>query len=288
MNNPNITWPGQDGGFMGGGWHPHVLRCDPSAERIEIDGLSSPAGLTSVRLDDRRSLLGQLDAHFLRAQSSPAMEHLDRMQREAFSLLDAGPTRAALQIEREPDAVRDRYGRHKFGQSVLLGRRLLDAGVRLVQVNFPREPGDTTANNPLWDTHANNAGRLRDVLCPQFDRAFAALLEDLASSGRLDETLVVVMGEFGRTPRINANGGRDHWGSVFSVALAGGSVPGGAVIGSSDAQGAMPADRPIRPADLAATIFHLLGIPHGFEFRDGLNRPRAVTAGGQPIREIVG
>jgi hypothetical protein len=288
VNNPNIPWPGQDGGFMGGNWHPHLLRCDPSAERLEIDGLSSPAGLTSVRLDDRRSLLGQLDAHFLRAQHNPAMQHLDRMQQEAFSLLDAGATRVALEIERESAVVRDRYGRHKFGQSVLLGRRLLDAGVRLVQVNFPREPGDTTANNPLWDTHANNAGRLRDVLCPQFDQAFAALLEDLAGSGRLDETLVVVMGEFGRTPKINANGGRDHWGSVFSVALAGGSVPGGAVIGASDAKGAYPVDRPVHPADLAATIFQLLGIPPGYEFRDTLNRPRAVITGGAAIREIVG
>ena len=288
VNNPAIPWPGQDGGFMGAAWHPHLLRCDPAAERLEIDGLSSPAGLTHVRLDDRRSLLGQLDSHFMRVHDSPAMQHLGRMQQEAFSLLDSGATRAALAIDREPTAVRDRYGRHKFGQSVLLGRRLLDAGVRLVQVNFPREPGDTTANNPLWDTHSNNAGRLRDVLCPQFDQAFAALLEDLEASGRLDETLVVVMGEFGRTPKINGNGGRDHWGSVFSVALAGGSVPRGAVIGASDAKGAMPAERPIRPADLAATIFHMLGIPHGFEFRDSLDRPRAVTTGGEPIREIIG
>jgi len=288
VNNPNIPWPGQDGGFMGGPWHPHLLRCDPSAERLEIDGLSASPDMTSVRLDDRRSLLGQLDAHFLRAHASPAMQHLGRMQQEAFSLLDAGPTRAALAIDREPAAIRDRYGRHKFGQSVLLGRRLLDAGVRLVQVNFPREPGDTTANNPLWDTHADNAGRLRDVLCPQFDQAFAALLEDLTASGRLDETLVVVIGEFGRTPKINARGGRDHWGSVFSVALAGGSVPGGMVIGASDSKGAFPVDRPIHPPDLAATIFQLLGIPPGHEFRDGLNRPRAATTGGMPIREIVG
>jgi hypothetical protein len=288
FNNPNIPWPGQDGGFMGGQWHPHLLRCDPAAERLEIDGLSSPAGLTSVRLDDRRSLLGQLDAHFLRAHTSAAMQHLDRMQQEAFSLLDAGDTRAALAIDRESAAVRERYGRHKFGQSVLLGRRLLDAGVRLVQVNFPREPGDTTAGSPLWDTHADNAGRLRRVLCPQFDQAFAALLEDLSASGRLDETLVVVMGEFGRTPRINAGGGRDHWGSVFSVVLAGGTVPGGTVVGASDSKGAFPVDRPVHPPDLAATIFQLLGIPPGHEFVDGLNRPRAVTTGGAPIREIVG
>ncbi|MDO7678563.1 MAG: DUF1501 domain-containing protein [Planctomycetota bacterium] len=287
VNNPAIPWPGQNGGFMGSQWHPNLLRCDPSALKIQIEGLTPVESLGEVRLSDRRDLLGQLDFQFRRAVESPGIDQLGRMQQDAFGLLHSGDTRKALQIERESDVMRDRYGRGKFGQSVLLGRRLLEAGVRLVQVNFPREPGDTTSSNPLWDTHLNNAQRLREVLCPQFDQAFSALLLDLESRGLLDETLVVVMGEFGRTPTINPSGGRDHWGNVFSVVLAGAGIPGGSVIGASDSKGAMPADRPVRPPDLAATIFQLLGIPSDYEFQDALQRPHAVIRGGTAMREIV-
>ena len=288
FNNPAIPWPGQNGGFMGAAWHPHILRCDPSQERIEIEGLTAAAGVTELRLDDRHALLGQVDRMLHRGLRSPAIAEMNRFQQEAFDLLHAGATREALEIEREPAASRDRYGRGKFGQSVLLGRRLIEAGVRLVQVNWPREPGDTAAGNPLWDTHQDNAGRLKNVLCPQFDAAYSALLDDLEDRGLLDETLVVVMGEFGRTPTINSAGGRDHWGSVFSVALAGAGVPGGGVIGSSDDRGGMPADRPVRPPDLAATIFQLLGISPDHEFRDPFDRPLSVVSGGRPLREIVG
>lgn len=288
FNNPAIPWPGQNGGFMGAAWHPHILRCDPSQERIEIEGLTAAAGVTELRLDDRHALLGQVDRMLHRGLRSPAIAEMNRFQQEAFDLLHAGATREALEIEREPAASRDRYGRGKFGQSVLLGRRLIEAGVRLVQVNWPREPGDTAAGNPLWDTHQDNAGRLKNVLCPQFDTAYSALLDDLEARGLLDETLVVVMGEFGRTPTINSAGGRDHWGSVFSVALAGAGVPGGGVIGSSDDRGGMPADRPVRPPDLAATIFQLLGISPDHEFRDPFDRPLSVVSGGRPLREIVG
>ena len=288
FNNPAIPWPGQDGGFMGAAWHPHLLRCDPAAERLQIEGLAASEALPDRRIEERRELLARLDAPFDRRQHSPALDGHGRVLDDAFSLLRSGSTRTALQIEREPAAIRDRYGRHTFGQSVLLARRLIEAGVRLVQVNFPREPGDTSASNPLWDTHRDNAARLRDVLCPQFDGTFAALLDDLADRGLLDETLVVVMGEFGRTPKINGAGGRDHWGNVFSIALAGGPVPGGSVIGASDATGAFPAERPVQPPDLAATIFEVMGIPHGYEFRDPLARPRAVTTGGIPLREICG
>lgn len=288
FNNPAIPWPGQNGGFMGAAWHPHILRCDPSQERIEIEGLTAAAGVTELRLDDRHALLGQVDRMLHRGLRSPAIAEMNRFQQEAFDLLHAGATREALEIEREPAASRDRYGRGKFGQSVLLGRRLIEAGVRLVQVNWPREPGDTAAGNPLWDTHQDNAGRLKNVLCPQFDTAYSALLDDLEDRGLLDETLVVVMGEFGRTPTINSAGGRDHWGSVFSVALAGAGVPGGGVIGASDARGGMPADRPVRPPDLAATIFQLLGISPDHEFRDPFDRPLQVVSGGQALREIVG
>lgn len=286
-NNPNITWPGQDGGFMGHLWHPFVFKCDPAAARFEIEGLKLPPELSVLRVNERASLLQQLDQHFVRTSQTEAMAALGRMQQSALDVVQSTTTRAAFDLERETSADRDRYGRHKFGQSVLLARRLIEAGVRLVQVNWPREAGDTAVSNPLWDTHQKNAERVHDVLCPQFDAAYSALLTDLHERGLLDETLVVAMGEFGRTPKHNASGGRDHWGHCFSVALAGGGVRGGQVIGASDRLGGYPADRPQRPQDLAATIFHLLGIdPHGF-FEDRGGRARPLQTGGDVIRELA-
>ena len=178
-----------------------------------------------------------------------------------------------------------------WGQSVLLARRLIEAGVRLVHVNWAREPGDSAVDNPMWDTHAQNADRLQDALCPQFDVTFAALMDDLAQRGLLDETLVVVIGEFGRTPRINSLGGRDHWGRVFSFALAGAGIRGGQVFGASDQTGGFPVDNPIRPHDLTATIFHLLGINPQGVFHDRSNRPHLLTHGravGPPARHSAG
>ena len=175
--------------------------------------------------------------------------------------------------------MRDRYGRTKVGQSVLLARRLVEAGMPLIHINWPREPGDTNSGNPLWDTHARNGERLRNVLMPQLDTTYSALLEDLAQRGMLDDTLVVLMGEFGRTPRINGGAGRDHWGFVCSVALAGGGIRGGQVIGASDRIGGHPRDGRVTPADLTATIFHALGIGAHAEFHDAFGRPLAISRG---------
>ena len=287
-NNPNILWPGQNGGFMGPTWHPHVLKCDPREDRVHIEGMSPPPGVSEIRIQERSALLGQLDHHFNSQISAPGFVDFGRMQQKAFEVLHAPRSRAAFELDRESGAMRDAYGRHKFGQSALLARRLVEAGVRLVQVNWPREEGDTAIGNPLWDTHSKNTERVRDVLCPQFDRTYATLLGDLEQRGLLDETLVVVMGEFGRSPKINAAGGRDHWGQVFSVALAGAGIAGGQVIGSSDKIGGLPDSRPVRPPDLAASLFHLLGInPHG-EFMDPLGRPRMLTNSGVALRELVG
>ena len=286
-NNPNIPWPGQNGGFMGPTWHPHVLQCDPRQERIRIEGMTLPEGVDQLRLEQRTDLLSQFDRHFLKGTHSPSIADFDRMRLKAFEVLHAPKSRAAFEMDREPAAVRDAYGRHKFGQSALLARRLVEAGVRLVQLNWPREDGDTNVGNPLWDTHAQNAERVRDVLCPQFDKTYATLIGDLEQRGLLDETLVVVMGEFGRSPKINASGGRDHWGQVFSVALAGAGIAGGQIIGSSDRIGGTPDSRPIRPPDLAATLFHLLGIDPRSEYLDPLSRPRMVTDSGIPLRELI-
>ena len=286
-NNPNILWPGQNGGFMGPTWNPHLLRCDPTMDRIHIEGLSLPEGIGEVRMSDRANLLTQMDDHFVRTAESPSVADFGRMQQRAFEVIHSPKSRQAFELDREKSSVRDRYGRHKFGQSALLARRLVEAGVRLVQLNWPRENGDTMIGNPLWDTHSKNAERIKDVLAPQFDITYATLLEDLQERGLLKETLVVVMGEFGRSPKINASGGRDHWGQVFSVALAGAGIPGGQLIGSSDKIGGSPADRPIYPPDLAATIFHFLGLNPSSEFLDPLGRPRMLTNNGTPLKELI-
>jgi hypothetical protein len=273
---------------MGSKWHPTLMKCDPTQQPMRIEGMTLDERMTAARLGERYDLLRQFDTHFTDSVRSGAVTAMSEMHQKAFDLLHSDASRAAFALEKEPTVLREAYGHHKFGQSVLLARRLVEAGTRLVQVNWPREGDQEVKGSPLWDTHANNAGRVKDVLCPQFDRTFATLVEDLHQRGLLDETLVVAMGEFGRTPTHNANGGRDHWGSVFSVALAGAGLDGGQVIGASDRLGAQPQDRPVRPADLAATIFHLLGLEPGTEFLDGLQRPRRLTEGGSALKELIG
>jgi len=284
-NTGGINWPCQTGGFMGAAWHPQLLKCDPTAETIRIEGMGFANDAERLRLAERLELLKQLSAKRPTISRSTAFEEHESMQRRALDLLNSKQSQAAFDLASESSATRDRYGRNRFGQSVLLGRRLLEAGVRLVQVNWVRDP-DEANDSPMWDTHARNAPRLRNVLCPRFDHAYTALLDDLTASGLLDETLVVVLGEFGRSPKINKAGGRDHWGNVFTVALAGADITG-QVVGASDRIGAVPADRPVRPPDFVATIYHLLGIDPRREFLDPLQRPRSVTDNGTPLKEFV-
>ena len=198
--------------------------------------------------------------------------------RRAFDLLGSSEARRAFRLEDEPQANRELYGATPFGQSVLLARRLVERGVRLVQVNWFRGPDEPPAN-PCWDSHTNESARLKDVLVPPTDRAYAALIEDLDRRGLLDETLVVCMAEFGRSPRLDGNGGRNHWGSVFSVVLAGGGVRGGQVYGASDRIGAYPVEGRVRPEDLSATIFHCLGHAPDTEYHDPLGRPHPISRG---------
>jgi hypothetical protein len=280
--------PGQSGGFMGQAWNPMVFQCDPNSPRFEIDGLKLPDGVSAARLHDRVGLMKQLDRQFIDGAKSDAVSAMDRMSARAYEMLQSAASQKAFELEEEKPALRDAYGRHKFGQSVLLARRLIESGVRLVQVNWPREANDQVTGFPVWDTHKNNSQRVRTVLCPPFDLAFSTLITDLAQRGLLDETLVVAMGEFGRSPKINAAGGRDHWGSCFSLALAGAGITGGQIIGASDKDGGFPAHRPLHPPDLAATIFHLLGINPAGDFTDPLGRPRSLTSGGTVIRELAG
>ncbi len=265
VNNPNLTWPGQDGGYLGRSADPWLLTCDPSAAGFQVPELALPAELPPLRVDGRRSLLEQVNRH---ADSLMGQGRYDLERDQAFALLRSPPVRRAFDLDQEPASVRDRYGRSKFGQSVLLARRLVEAGVPFVQVNYPREAGDSNADSPLWDTHVGHFPRMKRVLMPHMDDAYSSLIGDLFQRGLLDETLVVLMGEFGRTPRINPGGGRDHWGPVFSVALAGGGVRGGQVIGSSDRVGAYPRDGRVLPQDLHATILHCLGIAPDETMRD--------------------
>ena len=284
--NENVTPAGQTGGFLGAQWNPEVFVGDPSRPEYQIESLQA-TGIAPLRLGGRRTLLNQLEAQLVEHERNAGAELYDTYQQQAFDLLTTGRARAAFDISREPDPVRQRYGHNRWGQCVLLARRLVEAGVRLVHVQWPREPGDNAVDNPLWDTHAQNADRLEDVLCPMLDVGYSALIEDLEQRGLLDETLVVAVGEFGRTPKINDKGGRDHWGSVFSVALAGAGISGGQVYGASDRNGAFPIADRVRPGDLTATIFHLLGINPQGSFPDRQGREHRLTDG-EPLHVLMG
>jgi hypothetical protein len=286
LNNPGYLFAGQNGGFMGRGWDPQVFPCDPTRPNYEIESLGMAHDVSTLRLSQRRSLLTQLTDHFDRAQRSAVVGAFAGHVQQAFDLLMSGPARAAFDLSRENDKLRDLYGRNKFGQSLLLARRLIEAGTRFVQVNWPREPGDLSVGNPVWDTHFDNTGRCRDTLCPPFDLGFSTLIDDLDQRGLLAETLIVVLGDFGRTPKINANGGRDHWGPVMSGVLAGAGISAAQVVGASDRNGAYPSERRMQPEDLSATIFYLLGIdPH--THIEVAGRPFKITTG-RVITEALG
>ena len=281
-NNPNNPWPGQFGGWLGRSADPWLLTCEPNSPRFSVPELSLPGDIAPLRFDDRRALLEQVNRHLGEQDRSP----YGAVQRQALDLLRTSGTRKAFELDEEPAAVRDRYGRGKFGQSLLLARRLVEAGVTMVQVNWPREKGDENSGNPLWDTHQKNAERLKTVLMPQMDQAYPALLDDLDQRGMLDSTLVVWIGEFGRTPKINGAGGRDHWGHVFSAALCGGGIRGGQVIGASDKIGGHPKDGKVEPHDIHATVLHCLGYGSKTELRDVEGRVIPAMRG-SVIREAV-
>lgn len=276
-NTGMIPWPGQDGGFLGRTADPWLLTCDPSAEKFTVPALSLSDDIPAIRFDRRRSLLEQVNRRLDTLDRTPAVNRYGFDAVQAFDLLRSAKTSAAFDLDQEPAAVRDRYGRTRFGQSCLLARRLIESGVSLVQVNWTRIKD--RANDGTWDTHAKNVDSLKSFLMPMIDQTYSALLADLDQRGLLEETLVVCLGEFGRTPRFNGAAGRDHWGPVFSIALAGGGVRGGAVHGASDKQGAQPADGRVSPEDLHATLFHCLGYSPETIYRDNLGRPIPVSRG---------
>lgn len=285
FNTDLSVWPGQDSGYLGPAADPWLFRCDPATGEFPVPEFRLPRDVPLARLDGRRQLLRQLDARIANVERTGAMQAFSEKQRQAFQVMSASQTRNAFDLSEEPARCRDRYGRGQFGQSVLLARRLMEADVSFVQVNWFRG-SDEPANAPCWDSHASETARLKSSLVPAFDQAFSALLDDLVDRGLLEETLVIAMGEFGRTPKMNAQGGRDHWGHVFSIALAGGGIQGGGVHGSSDRQGGFVQSGLVRPQDLTATIFHCLGYAPDTTIRDALDRPLSISHG-QVIREIV-
>jgi hypothetical protein len=276
-------FPGQGAGFLGQQYGPFRIHGDSATGQFALPDLVPPPALTPARLGDRRRLLDQLNHVRWALDQQAARTDLDKFYAQAFSLLGSPAVARAFQLEREADRVRETYGSHLFGQGCLLARRLLEAGVALVTVYWHYEGPD---DSPVWDTHWNNYPHLRNRLMPPADQAVAALLDDLSTRGLLAETLVVCLGEFGRSPRINAKGGREHWPHVQSILLAGGGIRGGSVHGASDRIGAYPSDHPVTPADLMATVLYILGISPDLELRDHLGRPlRACT--GVPIRDVL-
>jgi hypothetical protein len=285
FNTDGSVWPGQDAGYIGRAFDPWLLNAKQTPEGYRVQEIALPADLDADRLGRRRNLLDGLGRGLDALDRDRIAGLLDDRQRQAFELLGSSKARRAFHLEEEPEPVRERYGATPFGRGVLLARRLVEAGVKLVQVNWYRGP-DEPPDNPCWDSHTKESARLKETLVPPTDQAFSALIEDLDRRGLLDETLVVCMAEFGRSPRLDGNGGRNHWGSVFSIALAGGGIRGGQVYGASDKIAAYPREGKVRPEDLLATIFHCLGLDPGTEYLDPLGRPHPISRG-EVIRAIL-
>jgi hypothetical protein len=268
---------GQHAGFLGASFDPYRINSDPNLADFTPGVLVPPVELTSRRLHDRRLLLDQLDG----PDNDSSM---DEFQAKAFDLLSSTAAQHAFEIGSEPESTRIRYGRHAFGQSTLLARRMVEAGVRLVHVNWVRH--DNGKGGQGYDTHGNHLKLAKDDLLPPTDTAFSSLIEDLDQRGILDETLVIMMGEFGRTPRFNDAGGRDHWPHCFSVVMAGGGIKGGQVYGASDRIAAYPALDAVTPEDLIATIYDRLGVDPQTLIHDQQDRPFPL-ADGRPIAGLV-
>jgi uncharacterized protein (DUF1501 family) len=265
--------------YLGGAANPFVIESDPNSPKFQVRHLSPPRGLSLDRLESRRHVLEAMDA--LRFEADPKMRDLDAYQSRAFAMLTGKEVAAAFDISSEHTVLRDRYGRHTFGQSALLARRLVEAGTTFVTVNCV--PWDHHGTKPQLKTEEGAR-----KLIPPLDRAIGALVDDLIARGLYDSTLIVVMGEFGRTPRMNKDAGRDHWGHAFSVVFGCGSMRMGQVIGKSSARGEHVVDRPVTPQDVAATVYHHLGIDsRSITFADRAGRPTYLIETGEPIRELV-
>jgi hypothetical protein len=277
--------PGYHGAaYLGVAYNPFPADGDPNSESYQVPNLALPAGVDPPRAQGRRGLLGAFDRARRDVDASGLMEGLDRFDQEAFSIVLGQAARRAFDLSKEDPRLRDRYGRDQWCQSALLARRLVEAGVRFVTLTFGG-----------WDFHSSLESGMKRVL-PLIDSAICSLVEDLETRGLLDSTIVVVMGEFGRTPRMNTAGvpgadpapGRDHWGNVMSVLVAGGGFAGGTIVGASNSRGEVPKDRPVRPQDLMVTLYHQLGISPDTTFVNRAGRPITIGSDGQVITELLG
>jgi hypothetical protein len=272
--------PGFLGGWLGKTNDPFlVLKGGPAPDGFNLPALTPGEGMSTARLQDRGRLLALVNESSGAARVGLAQE-MERLQERACDLLTSPATQRAFRLEQEPPRVRDAYGRNIYGQSLLLARRLVEAGTRLACVSWAPDA------NATWDTHGQNFTKLKDQLLPPFDLGFSSLLDDLAGRGLLERTLVVVMGEIGRTPRINGGAGRDHWEFCYTVLFAGGGTRGGFVYGASDKRGAYPSQNPVTAGDVVATIYHALGIAPDVELRDRLGRPMPLVPQGSAIRDV--
>lgn len=295
---PGIRRPGPYGGFLGSQYDPLFAVCAPKFDREpkvayydqvipmgepRLPTLDELPGITVNRLDRRRAMLDQLDSQFEETRRSGAIDRLNHFQQRAFDMLISSKTRDAFDLSREPDSLRDRYGRNMSGSSLLIARRLVEAGVPFISVHaeiFGRY-------GHSYDMHENNFSMLKDSNLPILDTAYPALIQDLESRGLLDSTLVVVMGEMGRAPRVNGKAGRDHWPQCGFSLLTGGGVKPGCVFGETDKQAAYPISHPVSPGDIVATIYQLLGVDPHLMVPDRTNRPIHVAHGGEPIWHVV-
>ncbi|MDB5350642.1 MAG: hypothetical protein JWN86_1889 [Planctomycetota bacterium] len=273
--------PGFTGGWLGRSLDPLWVLRDPNDAGFGMPEMSLPPGVDMSRSAGRKRLVGELGAPPAGLSSDQRLRDMDTFQAKAFDLLSAPATRAAFQLDREDPRVRDRYGRNIYGQSILLARRLIEAGTRVACISWAPDA------NATWDTHGNNFTTLKTTLLPQLDAAVPSLIEDLFDRGMLERTLVVVMGEFGRSPKVNAAAGRDHWNFGYSLFLAGGGIKPGFVYGASDKIAARPALDPVTPAEIIGTIYHCLGIPPEYELHDQLGRPLTVVPNGKAIGAVL-
>ena len=287
IQHDGVKYAGTHAGWLGARHDPLELPDAGFANGRPVFDLGLPGGLDLDRIARRRGLLTSLEMFDRKLQNDPQAVASDAYRDRAFSLLTSGQARDAFRLDRETPKMRDRYGRNHYGEAFLLSRRLIEAGVRLVTINWMFFRPDGNPLNP-WDNHGGTPALggvtgfemlKREYCLPSLDRSYSALIEDLHQRGMLDDTLVIAMGEFGRTPKINKTGGRDHWGSLQSVVLAGGGVRGGLVHGASDRDAAYPTENPVRPADLLSTMYGALGISEESLLYDSVNRPHPVATG---------
>jgi hypothetical protein len=291
IGHDGVTYSGTHGGFLGGRHDPMETAAAEETPEKPTHPIALQSDLAEARLLARRGLLGTLEELDERYQHVRSARSIDSYRAQGFSMLTSPKAKRAFRLDLETAETRERYGRNEYGESLLLARRLVEAGVRLVTISWMYiQKGGNVAN--VWDNHGPFEGltgtnMLKAYYClPSLDRGFSALMDDLQREGLLDETLVAMWGEFGRTPKLNAAQGRDHWGAVQTACFAGGGVRGGTVYGASDGDAAYPRSNPVSPEDLLATVYHSLGIDPDAEVYDPLNRPHRVVDG-RPIHEIL-